>query len=450
MATRGDEEQLRQMGRQLRVLRLTKLLRLKQGNKTITEFLRQAEEQAKLCCNKEQPITVDELVMITLGRGMNDRNLARRLLQGNSAADVEARQGKAAGGKSPYREIKEKEEQLAVRKLSHHSKYSVRFKPEEETARHRAATKESQGRRKEGADKEKCNSCDLTHLDKICWAAGQVCYRCGGVGHYARSAGCRAKEARVGGRQRVPGYSCNRVKGEGSDKRGRPGAKTSSWRSTMQDPAMRVWPGVQAGSKGAVRRVAVQEQEYSEREQERHSDQRKHGAAETAGDWAAHHGRQRQRSDQRKSGAAVQASSRRATMQELGETVRTPRVKVEKEAEEGPGAAAALRGVKPARPTVRGEQEGGDNGVARRATDREYSEELERQGRALATTNGYQGTDPGHQEDQTEEEGEMRQRGKEGEKDPEEEVKLREEERKEDPVKWLTQGRRRGSRSRRV
>jgi hypothetical protein len=59
----AKEEQLHQMSRQLRLLRLMRLLRLKQGNKTNMEFLRQAEEQAKLFCTNERPITVDEFLI---------------------------------------------------------------------------------------------------------------------------------------------------------------------------------------------------------------------------------------------------------------------------------------------------------------------------------------------------------------------------------------------------
>jgi hypothetical protein len=36
-------------------------------------------------------------------------------------------------------------------------------------------------------------------MPRSCWAAGQTCYGCGGIGHYARSAACPAKETRGGG-----------------------------------------------------------------------------------------------------------------------------------------------------------------------------------------------------------------------------------------------------------
>jgi hypothetical protein len=56
------------------------LLRLQQGDKTIMEFLGEAEDQVRLCRAKEKPITDDDLVRMALIAGMNDRNLAEKVL----------------------------------------------------------------------------------------------------------------------------------------------------------------------------------------------------------------------------------------------------------------------------------------------------------------------------------------------------------------------------------
>ena len=210
----------------------------------------------------------------------------------------------------------------------------------------------------------------------------------------------------------------------------------------MQDPAKRFWPGAQTGSNGAVRRVAVQDParrewpgapagsrdaEYSEWEQERHYDQRKHGAAATAGDWATQHHRQRKRSEGSREGIT-------------GHSAQSPA-----------RTRARARRAEAAQHDSR--KEAAYHGIRSSSADKSSRDESSRdESRASATTNGCQGTEPGHKEFQSEKE-EVKQRETEREEvkeEPEdEEVKQTGKEREgeeEDPEKWLTKGRKRRSR----
>jgi hypothetical protein len=144
-----------------------------------------------------------------------------------------------------YAKLKEAEDQLVVKKLRRHGKYSIRYK-----------AKEIQGR-EEAPDQKKCKSCGLGHPHKGCWAAGQVCYGCGGVGHYARARACPAWQAAGGGGGRHSHHSTDGERPYEEENLSR--APSPTWRVTMQDPAKRIWPGAQAGSEEARRRDAVQD-----------------------------------------------------------------------------------------------------------------------------------------------------------------------------------------------
>jgi len=56
------------------------LLHIPQGDKTVTEFLAEVEDQSSLCRVADIPITEDELKHLALIAGFKDRALAEKCL----------------------------------------------------------------------------------------------------------------------------------------------------------------------------------------------------------------------------------------------------------------------------------------------------------------------------------------------------------------------------------
>ena len=95
------------------------------------------------------------------------------------------------------------------------------------------------------------------------------------------------------------------------------------------------------------------------------------------------------------------------------------------------------------------EAAGGSSDTTARAQENKEEAEAagkvpDTQGRALATTDGYQGTEPGHKEDKSEGSSEELEEAEGSDKVEEEEVGTKAgREGTEDPLKWLKQGRKR-------
>ena len=182
---------------------LIDLLHIPQGDKTVTEFLAQVEDQAGLCRVTEVPITEEDLKRLALIAGFKDRSLAEKCLgeeydlkqviataitRESSKANAEAVKVQEGGSvKQVLGEeegMKESLEKLqgdvqTVIKLQQKGKYS-------------------------GAAKKTCPNCTFEHeKEGKCPAVGRECRRCGQEAHFSRSSLCKGRATKSSTTRRV-------------------------------------------------------------------------------------------------------------------------------------------------------------------------------------------------------------------------------------------------------
>ena len=227
------------------------LLHMPQGDKSVTEFVAQVEDQAALCRVGEIAITEDDLKRLALIAGFKDRSLAEKCLgeeynlrqviatavtRESSKANAEAVKVQEA---SSVKQVNTEEgdwlgkltklqgDMETVMRLQQRGKYS-------------------------GMTKRTCNKCTFEHeRDGKCPAVGRECRRCGQEGHFSRSSLCKGK-GQASSTRRVEDSDLPQDYDE---------ANYSSEEETVkrveeEDKSSTVWPGVSNNSKTShVRKV---------------------------------------------------------------------------------------------------------------------------------------------------------------------------------------------------
>ena len=245
------------------------LLHMPQGDKSVTEFVAQVEDQATLCRVGEVAITEDDLKRLALIAGFKDRTLAEKCLgeeydlrqviatavtRESSKANAEAvKVQESTVGKQGTQEDGGWQEQLQriqgdvkkVMKLQQKGKYS-------------------------GQAKKTCSKCTFEHeRDGKCPAVGRECRRCGQEGHFSRSSLCkgrpkststrRVEEADLPSDYEEGNYSSGeetvaRVEESSNRSTMWPGVRKDSKTSHVRKVDTKVinWPGVRRGSKTSI------------------------------------------------------------------------------------------------------------------------------------------------------------------------------------------------------
>ena len=169
------------------------LLHMPQGDKSISEFVAQVEDQAALCRVGEKPITEEDLKRLALIAGFKDRTLAEKCLgEEYDLRQVIATAVTRESSKANAEAVKVQEASSVKQMNTEEGDWTEKLKKIQEDVE--TVMKLQQRGKYSGQSKKPCSKCTFEHeRDGKCPAVGRECRRCGQEGHFSRSSLCKGK-----------------------------------------------------------------------------------------------------------------------------------------------------------------------------------------------------------------------------------------------------------------